>query len=413
MPHIVTGKVAELYKASQGEALYHLQFWTQQYQSRKTPVAMSLTGRKRLRSEDDVGTGGTGGAGPPRRAFLAGRGAVPPTGISWASVAAASTPAATGSWASVVGNAPVATGSATAATSDDEMVDTEMVDEEEDVSNTDRSRFDYMHGRSMIRSQHGAPEVARWPRTSLLLFLTGLPDLSERGPTNQAYATAAMQALREAIEGPDGIMDLTKMGAKRGYERVLGNAEAGRLFQDLRARQVQILVKSGGYNSQLLKAYSRLPVDIRRSNTISRNLFKLAPDGIDTAWVWELLRSSSRSWLDVRFRALRESGARDDDGTDGNVVPNNELPSKISFRADQVNGLIHGADLRLDAFLSQMEFAKSRYLFSDYTRYFETLFKHTYGMDSEVALWLCKSFALIPTLSSRDIQYSGSRPPPG
>lgn len=329
---------------------------------------METRGRKRLRSEDDVGTGGTGGAGPPRGAFVAARGA-------------------------------------SAAAGDDEMIPENLVE-------TDPARFDYMHNKIQIRSKHGAPETARWSRRNLLLFLRGLPNTNERLDRNRAYTEATLQALREADE-PEGIMNLTRLGAKTGFERVLGNAEAGRLFEAIYARSCINTAAGRNHSTQMNQVRSRLPIVPFETQTIlGQNFMGLFPDG-GPDWVWTLLRSACYSGLDVRYRSLREGGQIDDEGNPGfNVVPPSEFPAFVGYRAEQVNAMIHGGDLRLDALICQLEFANTRYGPMGFTDFYETLFKHVYGMSSEVALWLCKSIALIAPISSWAIQRYGSRAPP-
>lgn len=293
--------------------------------------------KKRLRSEDDVGTGGTGGAGPP-------------ASISWAGVAA-SLPA---------------------------------------TNENDPWRYNYMYDRTKIKNQHGANTVASWRRNNLLLFLTNLPNVNENWYQNPAYTEAAIQAIRDATE-PDGIMDLTSLGARDGLERVLGNAPAGQLFQAIRERSLQVAATSAKYSRELPQVYAGLPVNPRLTDRVSSNLMKLAPQGIRANWVWELLRQASRTWWDVRYRTLRESTQFNSEGQRENMVPFEELPMFVAYHADQINALIHGGDIRLDAFLCQLEYSEERYGFPDYVAYLERMFKNLYGMDSEVAVWLCKS----------------------
>lgn len=309
-----------------------------------------MSSRKRVRSEDDVGSGGTGGAGPPQPAF------------SWASVAA-SLPSAN---APAPGPAP----------------------------DPDPSRFNYMHDRTKIRNQHGRREVASWPRNNLFLFLGNLPSASGKWYQNQAYTAAAIQAIRDATEGPDGIMDLTSLGARGGLGRVLGNAPAGQIFEDIRERSRQVAaasVRDSREVREIPQLYRSLPVNLRLDNAVSRNLLKVAPQGTGTVWVWDLLRQAMRTGWDIRYRALREGTLYDSDGKRRSVIPFEELPPYVAFHGDQINGMAHGGDLRLDALLCQLEYSSDRYGSPDYIAYLERMFRHLYGMDSNVAIWLCKS----------------------
>lgn len=299
---------------------------------------MAMSSKKRLRSEDDEGTGGTGGAGPP-------------AAFTWAGVAASLPP----------------------------------------TNENDPLRYNYMSGRTKIKNQHGANTVASWRRNNLLLFLTNLPTISENWYQDPAYTAAAIQAIRDATEGPDGIMDLSSLGARDGLERVLGNAPAGQLCEAIRQRSRQVAASSAKYSRELPQVYASLPVNPRLTDRVSTNILRLAPQGIGANWVWELLRQATRTWWDVRYRALRESTLRNSQGDRENMVPYEELPLYVGYHADHINALIHGGDIRLDAFLCQLEYSDERYGSPDYVQYLERMFRHLYGMGSDVAVWLCKS----------------------
>jgi hypothetical protein len=285
------------------------------------------------------------------------------------------------------------------------------------ISENDPKKYDFMDGQANIRNKYGALETAQWPRSNLVLFLTGLPTAASKYWENQAYQQELRRALKDATEGPGGIMDLEYLGAGEGYRRVLGNSNAGKLFQAIRANQSQKTVDSEVHLNQALAA---MPIKINSvrgpDSQLTQNLAKLSSkDPLGADWAWRLLHRASGSWMDVRFRALRENAGYGEAGDRREVswVTRGQLPIGVYILGFQINGMIHGADLQLDAFLLQMRYATTRYNYNDYQRYHEACFKHMYGMDSEVAIWLCKSLALIPPLPSSDIQFSGSRGPIG
>lgn len=257
-----------------------------------------------------------------------------------------------------------------------------------------------MSDGSKIRNQHGAREARSWSRRNVLLFLRDVQfptsQAGQRLDLKQAYLDAAATALREADQ-PEGIMDLTRFGAGDGLERVLGNREAGRLFEAV----YNHISMAEGTNQQFMDRVNQvsdcLPIDPNNPQIgVSRTLRELVgpePFSDSARWAWTIMRRACRSWFDVRVRSLRESGWWLPDGSHSQhgVVPLEQLATRLAIRTDQVNATIHGADVRLDAFMCQLKQAGARYGHWSWDPFVEILFQHRYGMSSEEALYLCKS----------------------
>lgn len=257
-------------------------------------------------------------------------------------------------------------------------------------------------GKLKIRNVYAAHNVRNWKRDKIILYLPNLPKVTGTSlelRDNDEIRKMAVEELKKAFEGPDAVMDLTALGADSDCTRVLGNEDAGRLFQALHSTHKDLLTSRTSTGKILRQATSRLTLVKNSSRSGGRmweSLNRLAPDMDKSDWIWDLLRQTSRCWMDTRFRVLRNSLRRDEDGKFFPTgIPSIEGPTGLGTRVDLVNGMIHGGNLRLDALMCQLRFGSTRYLYKDYDSYMEDCFKMYYGMTSEVAIWLCKSFAPI------------------
>lgn len=302
---------------------------------------MATPGQKRLRPNDDVGEGGTSGAGSPG----------------------------------------------------DRRGSSMDVDNPNNDANNDSTMDDnFMYGRVKIRSRHGANQVRRWPRDKILLFLKDLPaDFDEQWSQNPAFTQPVEQALRDAIEGPDAMMNLNELGAEPDCARVLGNEAAGRLLEPIFGKHRQLEVSGSATRERVDRIKRHLPLVPEGNGAMDGKLATLAPDASNADWLFDLLRNASRMWLDVRFRHLRDVGRYTaDGGLDSRTV---RLPPTLQVRGELINGMVHGGDVRMDALMCQLDFGYARYEHATYTPFLENAFRNTYGMTSEKAVWLCKSFA--------------------
>lgn len=303
---------------------------------------MSARGLKRVRGRHDVGEGGTGGAGAP-------------------------------------------------GDRNDDDID---VDDANDDSPMDSN---LMYGRFKIRNRHGASQVRGWSRDKILLFLKDLPTtFDDQWAQNPAFTQPVSQALRDAIEGPDAVMNLTELGAEQDCGRVLGNEAAGRLFEPIFGSHRQIEASGGASRERINQIQRHLPLLPGGRGVMDGKLATLAPDTSNADWLWDLLRNASRMWLDVRFRNLRDIGRYNAEGKNAAGV---RLPSTLIARAELVNAMVHGGDLRMDALMCQLDFGLARYEAPAYTTFLENLFRNTYGMTSEDGVWLCKSLDSIASLA--------------
>lgn len=257
-------------------------------------------------------------------------------------------------------------------------------------------------GLLKIRNVYAAHNVKNWNRDKIILYLPNLPKVSGTSlklEDNKDITKKAMDALKHAFEGPDAVMNLTELGADSDCTRVLGNEDAGRLFQALHSTHKDLLTSRTSIRRYLRQARSRLTVIKNTAGSGGRmweSLTRLAPDMDKSKWVWDLLRQSSRSWMDARFRVLRSAARFDEDGTYHNDgLPSLKAPWGFGTRVELVNAMIHGGNLRLDALMCQLRFGSVRYLFDAYDPFLEKCFLNYYGMSSEVGIWLCKSFGPI------------------
>lgn len=253
-----------------------------------------------------------------------------------------------------------------------------------------------------IKSVYAAQNVNDWPRDKIILYLPNLPKVtgtSLKLADHEEFTRIALGELKKAFEGPDAVMDLTALGAGSDCARVLGNEDAGKLFQALHSTHKDLLISRTSTQSMLRQVQSRLPLVKTPSRTGGRmweSLQRIAPDEDKSDWIWHLLRQASRNCMDTRFRVLRNSVRRDEDGKFYSTgIPSIQAPNGIGTRVELVNAMIHGANLRLDALMCQLRFGAMRYLYNEYDSYMEDCFRMYYGMTSEVAIWLCKSFAPI------------------
>lgn len=288
----------------------------------------------------------------------------------------------------------------TAALDDDDEMDFDKLQINDDNNKTDIPPVTV--GLWNIRNVYAAHNVNDWQRNKIILYLPNLPKVtgtSLKLEDNEEFTRIALGELKKAFEGPDAVMDLTELGAGSDCTRVLGNEDAGKLFQALHSTHKDLLTSETSTRRILLQVQSRLPLVKTPSRTGGRmweSLQRIAPDLEKSDWIWHLLRQASKNWMDTRFRVLRNSLRRDDDGKFHSTgIPSIQAPSGLGSRVELVNSMIHGGNLRLDALMCQLRFGSTRYLYNDYDSYMEDCFQMYYGMTSEVAIWLCKSFAPI------------------
>lgn len=256
-----------------------------------------------------------------------------------------------------------------------------------------------MYDRANVWNKYGADRVKTWSRSKIILYLPNLPrTFDNQWDQNPNFTVPLFQALRDALEGPDAVMDLTSLGADRGSSRVLGNREAGRLFATLYGQQRRFFASRKTAALHLRKTEAQRPIADKRhpeEQDLWRSLLRLEPEAHQASWVWELLREAGRRWMDTRFRNLRINARRYNDGTPRAVSDLPAQPFGTAAHVEMINSFVHGGDLRLDALMCRLNFGSARHRHRDYDPYMEELFDYYYGMSSEVGIWLCKSIASI------------------
>lgn len=253
--------------------------------------------------------------------------------------------------------------------------------------------------RFKIRNTHGADKVKNWSRSNIILHVKGLPTHAnyDTWETDALFTGPIMQAAREAIEGPDAIIDLAELGADRRLDQVLGNEDAGRLFQALYSKHRDSLTSSTSFSQRLQETQNRLPVaPVQADAPMWDRLKELAPDMAQSGWLWELLRDACKLWMDTRFRALRDHTSNTIGANTTGYVPIppasiRYFPDGMSPRSAMITGFIHGGDLRFDALMCHLSFGEARHQRRRFDRYMRGLYTYYYGMDAEVGIWLCKS----------------------
>lgn len=260
--------------------------------------------------------------------------------------------------------------------------------------------FDSIYPRGKVWNKFGAATVKTWNRDKVILYLPNLPTtFDSQWGQNPNFTVPLFQALRDALEGPDAVVNLTGLGADRSCDRVLGNEDAGRLFATLYADHRRLYTSRNRLNSVELGR----PITNKQHSeeqALWQALNRLVPDVNhgNSRWLWDLLREASRKWMDTRFRNLRNNARLYNDGTPRATIDLPRQPFATAARVEMINSFIHGGDLRLDALMCQLEYGTARYRDRAYNRYLEELFQSYYGMSSEVGIWLCKSCASIAPL---------------
>lgn len=258
------------------------------------------------------------------------------------------------------------------------------------------------YDRNKILNRFGADKVKTWNRDKVILYLQNLPKtFDSQWDQNPQFTQPLLQALRDALEGPDAVVNLTELGAAAGCNRVLGNADAGRVFAAIYSNHRGLLTSNTSVKERVRKLERQRPVinDNAWEEKGMWNGFKrLCPDSDQAEWVWDLLRIASRKWMDVRFRNLRNSVRVDSNGDQRKPADIPKEPFGNLDKGNMVNTFIHGGDLRLDALMLQLGFARARYQNQMNTQYMEDLFQSLYGMSSEAGVWLCKSLVSVGPL---------------
>lgn len=253
--------------------------------------------------------------------------------------------------------------------------------------------------RSRIWNKYGADNVKRWNRDKIILYLPNLPKTFDSGwDQNPQFTEPLFQALRDALEGPDAVMNLAELGAHPSLTRVLGNTDAGKIFARIHTQQRSLSTSSTSYKTRLEKTEGqRALVDTQdpEEQGMWQGLQRICPDMDRSDWVWELLRTASRKYMDVRFRNLKANNRYYNDGTLRASQHLPREPSDTGTRTSIMNNFfIHGGDLRFDALIWSLDFGTARYKhWGNEKAYMDGLFEYYYGMKTEVGVWLCKSFA--------------------
>lgn len=245
--------------------------------------------------------------------------------------------------------------------------------------------------RHRVWNQFGAGNAAAFSREKVVLYLKNLPEvIDDQWEQNEAITQLLLQAFRDAIEGPEAVIDLTRLGAPPSCNRVLGNADAGQLFEALHAARQGLLTSSSSFGNQLALVKQCLPVN--QGHMLDR-LRTLAPDETanSSGWLWEFLRSAVRNFMDVRVRHMNKQAGYNEDGLPWDENRRNRItePDNMPEYVEMTNGFVHGGDLRFDALMSELGFGNARYG-QGYDNYLRALFRRMYGMTSATAIWLCK-----------------------
>lgn len=245
--------------------------------------------------------------------------------------------------------------------------------------------------RHKVWNEYGAGNARAFSRDKVILFLKELPEtIDDQWEQNEAITQPLLRAFRDAIEGPEAVVNLTRLGAPPEYTRVLGNANAGQLFEALHAARQGLLTSSTSFDNKLALVKSCLPVN--QGHMLDR-LRTLAPDETanSSGWLWEFLRTAVRSFMDVRVRHMNKQAAFNEDGLPWDATRRNRItePAEMPEYVEMTNGFVHGGDIRFDALMSELGFGNARYGLG-YDNYLRALFRRMYGMTSATAIWLCK-----------------------
>lgn len=223
--------------------------------------------------------------------------------------------------------------------------------EDDNNNNNDGARAPgATYPRHKVWNEYGAGNAKAFSRGTVVLFLENLPEtIDEQWEQNEAITQPLLQAFRDAIEGPEAVVNLTRLGASPFYNRVLGNAEAGKLFETLHAARQGLLTSSSSFGNRLAQVKKFLPVNQGR---MLDRLRALAPDETadSSGWLWELLASATRSFMDVRVRHLNRQAAYHPDGVlyeTKQANPTQEEDSMPEY-VEMTNGFVHGGDIRLE-----------------------------------------------------------------
>ncbi|KAL2272147.1 hypothetical protein FJTKL_07588 [Diaporthe vaccinii] len=262
-------------------------------------------------------------------------------------------------------------------------------------NNSGSATYSAIYDRAKVWNKYGADRVKTWSRSKIILYLPNLPStFDSQWDQNPNFTVPLFQALRDALEGPDAVVDLTGLGADQGYNRVLGNRAAGRLFATLYGHNRRLFASKKSAIQNLKRIEGQRPIADKQhteEQALWQSLLRLDPDVDKASWVWELLREASRRWMDTRFRNLRMNARRYNDGTPRDVSDLPTQPFGTAARVEIINTFVHGGDLRLDALMCQLNFGPARHRNRGYGPYMEELFEYYYGMSSEVGIWLSEN----------------------
>lgn len=244
--------------------------------------------------------------------------------------------------------------------------------------------------------------VKDWDRDKIILYLKGLPEkISD--PTNWNLTRQVNQAFKDAVNGPGAVVNLNGLGAGPDCTRVLGNRDAGELFEALYTRHRNNLTSFTSFRDRLQESLretkAHFPISENRDGLGPGSMFSrlamLVPDDPrNSGWLWDLLSQACKMWMDVRLRSLRDGAKYDDDGNALNtgLLKVGWQPAQMGSHLGYINAFIHGADLRFDALMCSLEFGTAWHGHESFDRFLKDLYSHYYGITAENGIWLCKSF---------------------
>lgn len=184
---------------------------------------------------------------------------------------------------------------------------------DDDDGGDDQRGSAVMRSRRTILGSHSREVVDSWPRDKVLLFIRDLPPGPSTGPDNDwlndpAVKDPLVEAFSRAYEarqGPQALMNLTRLGADADCGRVFGNREAGNLMAAVEQEvNRQVNVRTQSLSDMIATLRSQLPVDYGAPSSMSAAVERIVPDQSKAGWISDILRMATTAFLDVHIRNM-------------------------------------------------------------------------------------------------------------